>query len=196
MKKPQARLQNLAGLFLFSAGSIVFMGITSAETLYPSIYQTASNAISDLGTAGQISGFRYQPAAAIFNLSMIVTGILILLATYCLMQSSVHKVLTVPLTLFGIGVLGVGIFPGNLKIHALFALFAFVFGAISAIASARVVKGLFKYPAVLLGVIALCSLIFYGFVSNYLGIGGAERWIAYPNTLWMIGFGGYLMSSK
>jgi hypothetical protein len=25
-----------------------------------------------------------------------------------------------------------------------------------------------------------------------LGVGGAERWVAYPEILWLMGFGGYL----
>lgn len=31
---------------------------------------------------------------------------------------------------------------------------------------------------------------------SFIGIGGTERWVAYPIMLWLTGFGGYLMNEK
>ena len=42
------RYENIAGTLLFGAGVIAFLGIITAETLYPG-YSTSQNMISDLG---------------------------------------------------------------------------------------------------------------------------------------------------
>ncbi|HPR66147.1 MAG TPA: hypothetical protein PLM24_03325, partial [Methanothrix sp.] len=52
-----------------------------------------------------------------------------------------------------------------------------------------------------LGGIALLNLALFfalGMDSPFmeLGIGGLERWVAYPVVLWTVGFGGYLMGSS
>jgi len=58
-----------------------------------------------------------------------------------------------------------------------------------------------KYIAVALGAIPLVNLAAYivlqdsWFVSG-LGLGGLERWIAYPIILWLTVFGGYLLGTR
>jgi hypothetical protein len=52
----------------------------------------------------------------------------------------------------------------------------------------------------LLGVINLACLVSYFTLGDAnpmwaLGVGGAERWVAYPVLLWAMGFGGYLAGS-
>lgn len=181
----------IAGLCLVLAGFIIFMGIITAEAYYPVAYSTATNEISDLGAAGNAI---YQPSALIFNLSMIAAGFLVLCSVYLLFKRNIRKILVIPLTLFGIGILGVGLFPSNTSLHAYFAILTFVAGGVSAITSSQVTRGLFRYTAVVLGLIALLALIFNGYFAQYLGAGGIERWIAYPTTIWMILYGGYLLN--
>jgi hypothetical membrane protein len=118
---------------------------------------------------------------------------MILAAVYLLHIQDTRKLFLVPLALFGIGVLGVGLFPGNTTPHAYFAITTFFSGGVSAILSSKVVNGPYKYIAVALGSIGLFSLFFSSLFVSYIGAGGIERWIAYPITLWMIGYGGYLM---
>jgi hypothetical protein len=65
-----------------------------------------------------------------------------------------------------------------------------------------VVRSPFRSISAVLGLIALAGLtlvILYGDsnpIFSAIGNGGAERWIAYPSVLWVIGFGGYLMGIK
>ena len=57
-------------------------------------------------------------------------------------------------------------------------------------------KAPFAYFSVLMGMIGLIA--FALFISEFflgLGAGGMERMITYPLLLWVIGFGGNLMSS-
>ena len=82
--------------------------------------------------------------------------------------------------------------------HALFALLAFFAGAAAAIVSITIVRGPFGYFGVLLGVVSLVTLILYYALGDSspmagLGLGGVERWVAYPVVLWIAGPGGHLL---
>ena len=192
------RYENIAGALLFTAGVLAFMGIITAETLYPG-YSTAQNAISDLGATLPPDSIIVEPSATIFNTTMIVSGLLIIAAAYCIHRAFRRRGLTMLLGLFGTGVLGVGIFDGSYgDIHAIFALLTFLAGGLSAIASYRIQRAPLSYFSVALGGISLLDLILYYIMLDsspfaILGIGGLERWIAYPVLLWVTGFGGYLM---
>jgi len=196
--RPDISYQNIAGALLFIAGVIVFLGITTAEAVYPG-YSTSQNMISDLGATVPPNSIIVQPAATIFNFTMIISGLCIIFSAYFLYRSSGMDTFTVTLALFGIGVFGVGIFPGNFgAIHAIFALLAFLFGGITAIVSYRQSLSPLNYFSVILGLLALLDLLLYYILGMespfaFLGPGGLERWIAYPIVLWVIGFGGYLM---
>jgi hypothetical membrane protein len=130
---------------------------------------------------------------------MAVCGLLVIVASYFVHRVFSRKAVTVPIGIFGIGVLGVGIFNGSYgAIHGIFALLAFVMGGIAAIVSSRVERVPFSYFSVALGGIALLNLILYYILGNSspfaaFGLGGLERWIAYPILFWVVGFGGYLM---
>jgi hypothetical membrane protein len=175
------------------------MGIITAEVLYPEGYSTANNAISDLGATEPPDSIIEQPSATIFNSVMTVAGVLILAAAFLLERGSRRLGAAITLGLFGLGVLGVGLFPGDKgTIHALFALLAFVAGGAAAIVAWTVVTSPFRYFSALLGAVALVSLLLYFILGDSnpmapLGDGGIERWVAYPILLWVTGFGGYLM---
>jgi len=177
------------------------MGIISAESLYPG-YSTSQNAISDLGATLPPHSIIKQPSASIFNASMILCGISIIAAAYGLLRSLADRLLAILLSLFGTGVLGVGIFPGNYgDVHAIFAMLAFVAGALSAISAYRVLIPPMRYLSAALGAVSLLDLLLYYLLAEsspfaVFGIGGLERWVAYPILLWVLGFGGYLMSSS
>ncbi len=188
--------QSIAGLVLFLAGTVALMGIITAEAYYPTVYSTATNEISDLGSTRPPNPVIYQPSATIFNLTMITAGILILTGVYFLFRAGTKKVLLVPLGLFGMGIIGVGLFPGNTTPHAYFALITFVSGGVSAVLSAKVVNGPYKFASLLLGTVALVALFLAGVFIPHLGDGGTERWIAYPITLWLTGLGGYYLGAS
>ncbi|MEZ4884556.1 MAG: hypothetical protein R3E32_07520 [Chitinophagales bacterium] len=58
----------------------------------------------------------------------------------------------------------------------------------------------FKYIGILFGAIALTTWGIAVFSPSlllpFIGMGGTERWVAYPLMLWLTGLGGYLMSKN
>ena len=188
------------GMLIIVACVIAFMGIITAETTYPG-YSTAENTISDLGSSLPPDPVILQPAATIFNTSMMVAGALFVLAAYLLLtHGTISRAFCSVFGLFGIGILGVGIFNGSYAgMHTLFAMMTFGFGGISAMASYRIIDTPLRYPSVTLGALALCMLLFYSLFGmagplSKIGIGGVERWVAYPILLWACAFAGYLLS--
>jgi hypothetical membrane protein len=202
VRTDKEQLLRLAGLLLAVAGIGVFMGIITAEALYPADYGTGASMISDLGGSEPPNGVVLEPSATIFNSVMIVGGGIILAGALCYWMAARRKVVAVPLALLGLGALGVGVFPGDTgAIHAVFAQLTFIAGGVAAILSALVVSSPLRYLAVVLGAVPLVNLALYialqddWFVSG-LGPGGLERWIAYPIVLWLVVFGGYLMAQR
>ncbi len=196
----RSRSISFAGALLFFSGVVSFMGIITAEALYPPGYATGSNEISDLGATRPPHSIIHQPSAHIFNSVMMATGVFTIVASCFLYLGFKRKLPAILTSLFGLGVLGVGIFPGNTgNVHALFALLTFIAGGLAAIATFAIQTAPFRYFSVLLGVVSLMTLLLYLVLGNAnpmvgLGDGGIERWVAYPVLLWVTGFGGHLMA--
>lgn len=194
------RFPGVAGALLVLAGCVGLMGIISAETLYPG-YSTAANAISDLGASAPPASVVHQPSATIFNATMLATGLMVVGAAVALRRAGFVWTVTIPLGLFGLGAFLVGVFPGNWgDVHALAALLTFVAGGLAALLSAMAVRGPLRVIAPALGAISLGTLLSYYLLGNAspwapLGLGGLERWIAYPILLFVVAFGGYLMGA-
>ncbi len=182
-----------AGLLFLLAGSLIFMGIITAEIFYPAGYTTANSEISDLGATRPPDSISYQPSATIFNWAMILSGLLIIGGSLLLFRNKSERFFKLCPFLLGIGVLGVGIFPGNVAvIHPIFALMAFISGGLSCILSWKMTKSPFKFVFVILGGVTLLFLFLQSFFIPILGDGGTERFVAYPVVIWLIGFGGFL----
>ncbi len=185
------------------AGFIAFMGITTAEVLYPE-YSTRQD-ISDLGSTIPPNPIIHEPSATIFNTTMLVTGGLLLIGAFFSYRFVDGRSFPVALTLFGFGAFGVGVFPGNITPwHGLFALLTFFTGGITVVLSSQVVTGPFSVLCWLFGgisLLTLTSVFVYGLVIGaphplaFLGSGGIERWVAYPLIIWVLAFGGYLLAS-
>jgi hypothetical membrane protein len=202
------KCKNFAGALLFIAGVVAIVGIITAEATYPG-YSTAKNDISDLGATRSPNSIIKHPAATIFGATLVVSGLLLIGGAYCTYRAFGHNwssgLFALFLALFGIGAIGTALFNGSndasLVAHKLFALLAFLAGAIAAIVASIVEHSPFRYISVILGLIALACLVLvitYGDtnpVFSAIGNGEAERWIAYPSVLWVIGFGGYLMGA-
>jgi len=187
----------IAGTLLFLAGVIAIMGIITAEAFYPTGYTTSNSAISDLGATRPPNSIITQPSATIFNSTMILTGIMVLIGAYCVFLIYRKLIFNITFGLFGLGVLGVGLFPGNVAVlHLVFALTTFISGGIAAITSSKILDAPFKYISIGFGVISLFFLFSAGFFIPIMGNGGTERWVAYPIMLWLTGFGTYLLGSK
>jgi hypothetical membrane protein len=183
------RIENrsLLGILLFVGAAQYILLTNIAEALYPG-YSVATNAMSDLGV-GQ--------TAVLFNSSTVVFGAFILIGLL-LGRRAIGTGLTITLAVYGACFVGLGVFPPTTgALHVGIALGMFVFGAVSAIISYRVLRPPLSYASVGLGIIALVALVLV-LTHNYLGIGfgGMERMIDYPLFLWVLGFGGSLIGAK
>ncbi len=188
----------IAGALMLVAGAVILMGIITAEALYPAAYTTGGDEISDLGGMEPPQALVLQPSATIFDLTMITGGLPLLGAATLLQPGLGRRSVTLAVAAVGLGALGVGLFPGNTGgIHALFAMLTFIGGGIAAIVTSRATDPPFRYLSVILGVIALATLGSYVLLGDAsplasLGIGGVERWVAYPIVIWVTAVGGYL----
>ncbi len=205
---PQSRLglsnRSLAGFGLSVSGFIGFMGIITAEVLYPN-YSTRQD-ISDLGSTRPPNPVIHEPSATIFNSTMLLTGVIVIFSAYLLYQAMDRRGFPLALAVFGFGAFGVGVFPGNVAPwHGLFALLTFFMGGITVLLSARVVSRPFSFLCGLFGgvsLLILVSVFFFGLVVGgphpleFLGAGGIERWVVYPLILWLLVFGGYLLAES
>ena len=103
----------LGGALLTIAGVTILMGIITAEALYPNTFTTGGNEISDLGGTRLPNSLIFQPSAMIFDLSMAAIGILVIAGAWFVHRIFGRRSVTIPMTVLGIGALGVGLFPGN-----------------------------------------------------------------------------------
>jgi hypothetical membrane protein len=193
----RTRYQSAGGTVLALAGATILMGIITAEALYPATYRTGINTISDLGGTRPPDSVVLQPSAAIFDATMVLTGSAIVVAAYLLWPALGQRTAAISTGLLGLGVLGVGIFPGNTGPHPLFAMLTFIAGGIAALASARAVTSPLRYVFAGFGAVALVALAAGLFLLDWepiaeLGEGGIERWVAYPVVLWLVGFGSHI----
>ena len=196
------RLAAAAGILYSSAGFVLLMGIITAETKYPVFrHYTTRQEISDLGGTRPPHGLVTQPSAMIFDATMLIAGVLLLAGAFALWRLYRDRLLTVVSTLFGVGALGVGIFPGNTTPHPIAAMIAFVFSALTAIAAVRVTSAPFRFMSLSAGLLSLVALIAGELGDNSLfvksiGLGGVERWVVFPMILWLAFFGGHLLASR
>ncbi|MFQ6012358.1 MAG: DUF998 domain-containing protein [Thermoplasmata archaeon] len=178
--------RKVTGLLVFLGATQFTVGLMIAAALHTG-YSIADDTISALGAG---------PGAAVFNSSVILLGVLVLVAAYSIRPVFKSLVVSILLALTGIGAVGVGVFPtGTGLIHSVFSLVTFVFGGVTAVYVARFLRTPLLHLSIILGVLALVALGL--FVSdNYLGlgIGGMERMIVLPVLAWAIALGGYLMA--
>jgi len=188
----------ISGALYFFAGSLALMGIITAEAMYPSGYTTFNNEISDLGSTKPPNIIIYQPSARIFNVTMLFAGLMSLAASFYQHAHFKKWLFTVPITLFSLGLVGVGLFPGNMSpYHGMSSLLAFLSGGIAAIFSFKIISTPINYFGIAFGIIGITTWLIVVFSPNlivpFIGLGGTERWIVYPIMLWLTGLGGYLM---
>src|SRR5215207_8639969 len=180
-----------AGGLLLTAGVTIVMGIITAEALYTNPY----NARMEISVV-------LHPSSTIFNATMLVAGAMIITAAFLAHRALHRRAVTIPTGLLGIGVRGVGIFPGNIHPqHPLFAYTAFLAGGLAVLLSAWVTPQPLRAIFAVMGTISLAftlasvSLLEWGPFAR-LDLGGVERWMVYPVLLWLVGFGGYLAARQ
>jgi len=184
----------VAGALIFVAVSQFVLGVIVSEALY-SGYSISDNYVSDLGVGS---------SSMIFNSSVFLLGLLLIIGAYFLHRAFNFTLLTVTFVLTAIGSMGVGIFTKDAyTIHSIAALLFFLFGGLSAIFAVicshvhgfKLMKMPFSGIAVILGLTTLVGFVlFVGRIHFGLGVGGIQRMALYPVLLWLAGFGGYLMA--
>ena len=99
-------------------------------------YSTRDNTISDLGASMPPESIIVEPSATIFNVTVILTGLLVIAGALLLFGAAWGRGVASLVGLFGVGVLGVGLFPGDDPVdHPISAMLAFVAGGLSAVAA-------------------------------------------------------------
>jgi hypothetical membrane protein len=189
-RAPSARTP---GILLFALAAQFMTVIMLAASMAPG-YDVAGGAISDLGVISE--------TAIMFNLSLIAVGALNIVAGYLLYRIHDRRWILGLYLLAGLGAAGAGLVPLDASdAHGMFALTAFLFFNIQAIASGTLVEGPMRAVSYLGGIAGLIFVIVMVIgdagtpaVFGPIGHGGAERMIVYPAMLWMIAFGGYLMA--
>lgn len=180
----------LGGTLFFTAGTQFLIINTIAESVYPN-YSVRLNFLSDLGVG--------QQTALMWNASVLLLGILVILGSYYLFRGTGRQKFIVPFLLAGLGLIVLAIFNENtiIAVHAIGAYMSFIFGGVSAILSYRLTRAPFRYFTTILGVITLIAIVFFT-AGQYLGVGvgGMERMIVYPELIWLVSFGAYLMSGN
>jgi hypothetical membrane protein len=166
-------------------------------------YNTFTNSISDLSGTLPPNSYMVQPNRGIFIATMAVAGAMVVAAAYLLWSEVARRRVVVGLGILGVGLLGIAVFPGNVETwHPIFALLCFVGGSITAVMSRKVLGQPLGTFALMLGLIALFATVLgldtferWG-PQVAIGIGGTERWIAYPVLLWLTMFGAALMHER
>ena len=187
----------ISGLLLFLAGFLIFMGIITGEIFYTAEFSARDNYISELATKINTGTDFRQVSASIFDYTMIVAGLMVIVGTWFVNKLFKKYLLTIPMVLLGVGLTCFGIFPRQiLLMHNTFALFVFLCGSISAIVSFKIVSTPLRYIFACFGIIALIFFTFQKYFIPALGVGGAERWLFYPVVFWITGMGAYLLGIK
>ena len=169
-------------------------------------YSWTQNTISDLAntTCGPY-GDRLvcSPQHAAMNLSFLLLGVTMIAGAYLLAQDRTNtrnKLGFLGMALAGVGTVLVGLFPENsvAALHVVGAALAFVCGSLGMIligSGATSTPKILRLATVVAGAIGLAALLAFVLqLYGPLGIGGLERIVAYPQSIWMICMGLYLLA--
>jgi hypothetical membrane protein len=183
-----------AGALMFAGAAQFLFFLVVAESLYPG-YSISTQPISDLGaTCAAGVCVIQQPSSAVFDATVFLLGASVFVGAFFIYISR-SRLIGGLAALSAWGVMGVGIFPETTGVvHVIVSFIAFFFGGIAAIASYSMLRKPLTYFSVALGAVGLVALGLYA-SGTYLGLGqgGMERLIAYPEIIWALGFGAYLM---
>ncbi|MGE5575204.1 MAG: hypothetical protein ACM3UL_03615 [Ignavibacteria bacterium] len=190
--------KKIAGLLLFVGAAQFVLAAIIAEAI-----DTKYTFLQPMNWLGGGS------AGYIYNSSIFLLGLLIIISAYLLYNSFKgvkntfsNRLFWFLLTLTGIGAISLGIFNETFGDAHVFAVRMFwVFSVVTAIISYRFHKKPLSYVSVILGLVSLVAIIL--FLSEvyipspfdfYLGLGrgGMQRMIQYPTLLWLLGFGAHL----
>jgi hypothetical membrane protein len=190
----------LSGALFIVAVVQFVLSLIISEALYTG-YSVSANYVSDLGVGS---------SSFIFNSSVFVLGLLVLVGIYFLKNIPKLTAVKALLFLMALGAMGVGVFTKDFTIaHGAVSSAAFFFGGLSAVMSGFFLKKPFSWISVALGTMTIGALALFsiGLVTSgsmtstvaydsifYLGLGpgGMERMIVYPAVIWLALFGSQL----
>jgi hypothetical membrane protein len=184
----------VAGVLFFVLAAGFLTVVMLAASMAPG-YDLPGGAISDLGAISE--------TALLFNVTLVGVGVLNLVGGYLFYRAHGRPWILALFGLAGLGAIGAGLVPlGTRDLHGLFALVAFLYFNLEAIACAAVVTGPMRWVSILGGLVGLVYVVIMVIgdsgnpgVFGPIGHGGAERMIVYPAMLWMVALGGYLMGA-
>jgi hypothetical membrane protein len=191
-------------LWVLNLQYFIVQAIVAAAWTKGNGYSWAHNTISDLGNTqcGEY-GARIvcSPVHLAMNISFVVLGITISVGAILLGRelkpAFLGRLGFGCLAISGVGAALVGLFPENSVsvLHITGAALSFLIGNAGIILiglSLRQLPKTLRTYTIFSGVIALIALVLF-LQKTYLGlgIGGMERVVSYPQTVWMIVFGAY-----
>ena len=193
----ETRRTRLAAIFFVSSIQYFVVQYVVARRWHRP-YSVARNTISDLGSSvcERFDG-RYvcSPWHTAMNVSFVVLGLTMVAGSRIMWRTHRSSWATfsgfVCLAIGGIGVVVVGVVPENSVplVHGLGAALPFLVGNIGVllVGFARWRTLRFRASALILGAVSLFALFFYTRAQFFgLGVGGMERVVAYPQTIWLI----------
>ena len=146
-----------------------------------------------------------SPLHPLMNLSFLVLGCTMFLGSSLVRQQfSANRATTVgmaALAIAGVGVALVGLFPENTvaSVHTIGSALPFAVGnaGIFVLGVALELPALWRVYTLCTGAFSLAALaLFVSHVYVGVGEGGMERAVAYPQTVWLIALGIYLLRRK
>lgn len=167
-------------------------------------YSLATNAISDLGNTAcghYADRFVCSPLHNWMNASFIVLGITMFIGSFFITsefrRNRYSRIGFRFMALAGLGTILVGIFPENTVsvMHFIGAALPFFLGNLALVifSFSLDLPPLFRMYTRLSGAIGGIAFILF-FLDHYLGLGlgGMERLVSFPQTIWLIAFGWYM----
>lgn len=198
MTQRHQKILSFSGLTLLIGSSQFLVLLIVASSLYPD-YSISRNYISDLGATCRAQAcIVFQPSSAIFTVSIILLGVLMIISSMLLRRGGGDPYFYTFISISGIGCIGVGVFSEVFGLlHTIFASIAFVFGAAAPIASYRMLRGPARIVAPVMGFLAALFLVLFMARTDLgLGPGGVERLVAYFELIPGIIIGSYLLGSQ
>jgi hypothetical membrane protein len=181
----------LAGALLLFAGTSFWLVNTAAEALFPN-FIVRVHTLSRLGSP-------LAPTGLLWNGMVVVVSLLWLSGAALYFGVSGRRTWLIPNLLPGIGLLLLACFPVGSQpvwVHTLAAYWIFISSGLTALAGIVFIHSPYRYVSAALGTAILMLLFRANAIIPALGLGGAERLVAYPIFIWLISFGGFLMGQK
>lgn len=206
-----SRLRTRLGSWFWIASIQYYLVQSIVAARWPAVnrYSWANNTISDLGNTNcglYIASYVCSPWYLLMNVSFVILGLTMICGAVVyyrhLAANRLSRAGYACMVLAGIGTILVGLFPENTiaPLHIIGAALPFVFGSIGLLLigfSMDKIHRAMRIFTVVSGLTGLLALILFMLkLYGPLGIGGVERIVAYPQSIWMIIFGMYTLHSR